>query len=210
MPNARATIVIIIGLFILSFGGCYTILKHPPAGDSAHEYSGEYYRENCLDCHPDYQEFPYGYYYGSYPEYYFEYSRWGQYYAYPWWWDHLWYDGQSAGYHGDDAEEYHDGPGVKTTRSRGGMAPPYTTGSRAIESSEYRRGGTGGTNPGQKPATGGTTTTGGEEQTSGGKTKVTKSKTSDSSDTGSVDSQKKTTKKKGTKTTRKRGGGGGR
>ncbi|MFH1700374.1 MAG: hypothetical protein ABIE07_07270 [Candidatus Zixiibacteriota bacterium] len=63
--------------------GCYTILKHPndESGYSATQVS------DCTRCHGDYQEYPYGYYYSPYPDFWWEYEKYGYFYAYPWWWD---------------------------------------------------------------------------------------------------------------------------
>ena len=43
---------------------------------------------DCVRCHEDYHTYPYGYYYSPYPSYWWEYDRYGQYYAYPWWWSY--------------------------------------------------------------------------------------------------------------------------
>jgi len=197
MKNPRMVLPALLLVFLFGFGGCYTILKHPAGGDSAHEYSQEYYRENCLDCHPDYHEYPYGYFYGSYPEYYFDYPRWGRYYAYPWWWEHYWYDGDAdndeygSGAVADDAHDKAD-----RTRSRtSSMIPPYSTGSYN-ESPTFHRSGDGTTSTG-KPD--GSTTPAGDQQTDpDSKTKVTAVKKSDdSSDTKSSGNETKKEEEKG-------------
>jgi hypothetical protein len=124
MKNTRVLLPALLLFFLFSFAGCYTILKHPAGSDEGHQYSQEYYRENCLDCHPDYHEYPYGYYHGYYPEYYFDNPRWGRYYVYPWWWDHYWYDS------GDDYYEDDLAPGDAHDKAshgqRGRMIPPYS------------------------------------------------------------------------------------
>jgi hypothetical protein len=113
--------------------GCYTILKHPITSEEGRVQSHhqEYYRDRCLECHADYAEYPYGFFYGTYPDYYFEYPRWGYYYAYPWWWDNYWYEGGSS-----DEVQYDDAgqpvtPSAKASR-RGGLIPPYVGGASAV------------------------------------------------------------------------------
>jgi hypothetical protein len=191
----------------LSFAivGCYTILKHPvteqegPQGDQS-EYSDgsphpqEYYRQNCIECHSDYSEFPYGYFYGDYPDYYFEYPRWGYYYAYPWWWDRHWYETGSGDGEGEQVVD-----GQKAPR-RGGLIPPYVTGSPAINTGgNYGGGGyvAPGSTSGGKPGTGGSTGAGGEQ---GQKTRVRVGST-DSTQTPNSD----TKETKSTKATRRGG-----
>ncbi len=82
-------ITLALAIIILT-SGCYTILQHP---DSEAHYVAEDYQADCLGCHTEYHEYPYGYFYGNYPDYWWSNPRWGQYYAYPWWWDNYWYDG---------------------------------------------------------------------------------------------------------------------
>ncbi len=72
------------------FQGCYTMIKHPRV-ESA-DYSAQYYTRQCQDCHANVSEYPYGYSSISYPDYWGEYHRWGDYYAYPWWWQSFWWD----------------------------------------------------------------------------------------------------------------------
>ena len=149
--------------------GCYTILKHPITadGEDAEQASHqEYYRGRCLDCHQDYATYPYGFFYGEYPDYYFEYPRWGQYYAYPWWWDRLWYensdDGTSSGAaYPDSAGSLQDS---RKASRRGGMVPPYVEGAPPVD---YGGGGyrydqtpSGGGGSGNQPGSG-TTESGG-------------------------------------------------
>jgi len=157
-PAAVATVAILFGVV-----GCYTILQHPitenegPERTESDVHSQEYYRQNCLDCHADYATYPYGYFYGFYPEYYFENPRWGYYYAYPWWWDHGWYS--------QDAEAGPDSLGaVGTTKAerRGGMVPPYVDRAPAVSVPStgvggYRAPGSEGT-PGKGTAGGGSPT----------------------------------------------------
>jgi hypothetical protein len=127
-PAAVATIAILCGVV-----GCYTILQHPITENEGPErvegdaHSQEYYRQNCLDCHADYATYPYGYFYGFYPEYYFENPRWGYYYAYPWWWDRGWYSQDAAV--GPDSL---GAVGATKAERRGGMAPPYVDRAPAV------------------------------------------------------------------------------
>jgi hypothetical protein len=68
--------------------GCYTVLMH-----SSDE--GDYrvsQTSNCLSCHSDYQEYPYGYYYSPAPSFWWQYPNYGYYYATPWWWGYYEYD----------------------------------------------------------------------------------------------------------------------
>ncbi|MEW5700615.1 MAG: hypothetical protein AB1792_00065 [Candidatus Zixiibacteriota bacterium] len=130
----------IVVALVFGLVGCYTMLKHPitenegPERTDADVHSQEYYRQNCLDCHADYATYPYGYFYGFYPEYYFENPRWGYYYAYPWWWDHQWYEPDAAEAGGDE--------GTSSTKAerRGGIVPPYVDRAPAVSAP----GGTGG------------------------------------------------------------------
>ncbi len=64
--------------------GCYTILIHPSD-------DGEYraaQTSDCVRCHGDYDEYPYGYYYSPAPSYWWEHTDYAHYYAYPWWWSY--------------------------------------------------------------------------------------------------------------------------
>ncbi|MEZ5358687.1 MAG: hypothetical protein R3F48_07610 [Candidatus Zixiibacteriota bacterium] len=75
-------------LIVLSFAaaliapGCYTMISHPKDeyGYTASQSS------DCLRCHSDFAEFPYGYYYSPYPDHWWVYEKYGMFYAYPWWW----------------------------------------------------------------------------------------------------------------------------
>ena len=117
--NKRLFLVILLifiaGIFLM---GCYTMLAHPGVeGEEEAAYSGTYYREHCTDCHTDYHNYPYGYYYGFSPDYYWNYPRWGHYYNYPWWWD--WYGGDYSG-----VEEVPNN--IEKGERRRGLAPPYS------------------------------------------------------------------------------------
>jgi hypothetical protein len=121
--------MVILGILLMILGiagiGCYTILSHPTVqGEEADnvEQNGQYYRENCTNCHADYHQYPYGFYYGYYPDYYWNNPRWGHYYAYPWWWDNYWWDNNNdnSGGGGTTMPESAD----KAERRRG-IEPPY-------------------------------------------------------------------------------------
>jgi hypothetical protein len=124
----------VLTIIILSSAGCYTVLRHPAVEE---DYSQSDYQVQCIDCHPDYHEYPYGYFYGDYPGYWWDSPRWGRYYAYPWWWDHYWFD--NVRYHYDD---YDDDGGLsprsssgKKVERRNTLRPPYTQGGTIIERS---------------------------------------------------------------------------
>ena len=70
--------------------GCYTIIKHPKVNQADH--SVEYYGNNCMDCHNEITEYPYGYGYSSFPGYWEDYHNYGLYYTFPWWWESYWWD----------------------------------------------------------------------------------------------------------------------
>ncbi len=120
------TLSLAIFLLTLLISGCYTILRHPA---SETNYAAEDYQANCLGCHSDYHEYPYGYFYGDYPDYWWSSPRWGRYYAYPWWWDNYWYDGSNR--HTPDYSEDEISPrstrGKKVER-RQTLRPPYSIG----------------------------------------------------------------------------------
>ncbi len=120
-------LLIITGIFIL---GCYTVLTHPSVeGEEEEHYSGAYYRQNCTDCHVDYHQYPFGYYYGYSPDYYWENQRWGHYYNYPWWWEWYWWD------YMDDDREFVPSDIEKGTRRRSNLAPPKQANGRKYKSS---------------------------------------------------------------------------
>jgi len=113
--------LIIAGIFLY---GCYTVLTHPTVGGEEEEaYSGRDYREHCTDCHIDYHNYPYGYYYGYSPDYYWHSPRWGHYYNYPWWWDWYWWDYfwyDDGDYVREDVEK------GERRRRKETLAPPYS------------------------------------------------------------------------------------
>ena len=124
-------IILLITLIflVLLLSGCYTILKHPGAEEN---YTAQDYQADCLGCHTDYHEYPYGYFYGYYPNYWWSSPRWGHYYAYPWWWDHYWYDGSNEYYHEDDNDlTPRSTHGEKAVR-RDALRPPYSQGATII------------------------------------------------------------------------------
>ncbi|RKX23419.1 MAG: hypothetical protein DRP51_00400 [Candidatus Zixiibacteriota bacterium] len=126
-------ISIAICFLALLTSGCYTILQHP---SSEANYTAENYQADCLECHADYHEYPYGYFYGQYPDYWWSTPRWGRYYAYPWWWDNYWYDGSYR--HTRDYSD--DEPSPRSTRGkkverRDVLRPPYSVGTTNLSRS---------------------------------------------------------------------------
>ena len=117
-------ILVPLGMLIIMTAGCYTVIMHPVSDE---DYTQHDYQQDCLSCHPDYHEYPYGYFYGDYPDYWWDTPRYGRYYAYPWWWDHYWYSGGQVNY-GDDGGNG-DSPrseeAMKASR-RDALRPPYT------------------------------------------------------------------------------------
>lgn len=147
--------------------GCYTILVHPTdEGGGRAAQSSE-----CVRCHADYHQYPYGYYYSPYPSYWWEYPNYGHYYAYPWWWS--FYHGEDQNNDGweDDAgtgEERETKFDRRDTRSSP-MPPPYYQGDNnvswparpgVIDRYDGSSGGSGsGTVTPSRPETGGETRT---------------------------------------------------
>ncbi len=127
------TLILAILFLTLMISGCYTILQHP---DSEAHYAAEDYQADCLGCHAEYHEYPYGYFYGNYPDYWWSNPRWGQYYAYPWWWDNYWYDGnnQHAQKSNDENPSLRSTSGKKVER-RETLRPPYSIGTTNISRS---------------------------------------------------------------------------
>jgi hypothetical protein len=173
MPKSTA-LILWTALIMMISAGCYTVLQHPGVEET---YSGEDYQADCLGCHPDYHEYPYGYFYGTYPDYWWSSPRWGHYYAYPWWWDYYWYPRRE--YH-DDSDEFvpRSTRGKKAVR-RESLRPPYSTGTTTIRRSEN-----------------------GADQIKGGDSSGKQSDSSDSEQT----KEKKEKKKDNTKATRRGGG----
>ena len=125
------SITIIFIAFLTS--GCYTILQHPA---SEVNYEAEDYQADCLGCHTDYHEYPYGYFYGQYPDYWWSTPRWGRYYAYPWWWDNYWYDDsyRHTRDYSDDELSPRSTRGEKVKR-RDVLRPPYSVGTTNLSRS---------------------------------------------------------------------------
>ncbi len=135
------TLTLSIIFLTLMISGCYTILQHPA---SETNYTAEDYQADCLGCHADYHEYPYGYFYGNYPDYWWSNPRWGQYYAYPWWWDNYWYDNNNQ--HTQKIED--DSPSLRSTSGkkverRDTLRPPYSVGTTNISRSGGSSGNTG-------------------------------------------------------------------
>jgi hypothetical protein len=113
-------LIIPLALILAVIGpGCYTVVMHPSdeGGYRADQTS------DCLRCHDSYHDYPYGYYYSPYPSWWWNYSNYSSYYAYPWWWRYYDYPYLDGGYH------YSDGGGsahrgTKFDRRGTGPAPP--------------------------------------------------------------------------------------
>ncbi|MBN2226753.1 MAG: hypothetical protein JW763_05265 [candidate division Zixibacteria bacterium] len=119
-------ILLPLGMLMVMTAGCYTVIMHPVSDE---DYTQHDYQQDCLSCHPDYHEYPYGYFYGNYPDYWWDTPRYGHYYAYPWWWDHYWYRGGGQVNTGDndDTGSPRSEEAMKASR-RDALRPPYTTG----------------------------------------------------------------------------------
>lgn len=122
----RALYLLIPAAFMLAImaPGCYTVVMHPSD-------EGGYHAEqtsDCVRCHTDYHEYPYGYYYSPYPSYWWDYSDYAYYYAYPWWWSYYDYPYLPGDYHYSGTSG-----GTKFDRREGPRepaAPPYSTRSK--------------------------------------------------------------------------------
>lgn len=163
-----------LGTILIVSMGCYTVLNHPGAG-SEEGVAAHNYQQDCLDCHSDYHEYPYGYFYSDYPDYWWDSPRYGKYYAYPWWWDYYWStEKSSARVVSDDSE---DTPSVrpegKKVSRRDNLRPPYSSGIPSIGRDNFGSGG----------SSGGGTVSGSAGSSSGG-----------SNSTGSSSSESKTKK----------------
>jgi hypothetical protein len=80
-----------LGIASVLLAGCYTVIVHPKF--DGEKLSGEYLRANCIDCHADYNVYPYDpydYYFGA--DYFWNYPQFGYYYSYPWWVDDYYWD----------------------------------------------------------------------------------------------------------------------
>lgn len=65
--------------------GCYTMITHPSDEGSARVD----HTSDCVRCHFEFDDFPYGYYYSPYPEFWWDHPDYVYYFAYPWWWEHF-------------------------------------------------------------------------------------------------------------------------
>jgi len=131
--NKFIPFITVLAVIIMSSAGCYTVLQHPAVEEY---YTQSDYQVACIDCHSDYHEYPYGYFYGYYPDYWWDTPRWGRYYAYPWWWDHYWFDDVRY-YHDDDYDgnlSPRSSSGKKVER-RSTLSPPYSHGTTTIQRS---------------------------------------------------------------------------
>ncbi len=81
----KLTMLILTTGIILS--GCYTVLRHPRAGNDAGLTSDYYDPDACSQCHVDQSFFNY-----SSNDYYGHYQPLLDYYSRPWWWDAYWGD----------------------------------------------------------------------------------------------------------------------
>ncbi len=162
----KRTLRLLLPLTILAaiiWPGCYTVIMHPTDDDGyrASQVS------DCTRCHPDYGQYPYGHYYSPYPDYWWSYPRYGDYYANPWWWS---YYGNPSEDEGEAAGEDETNRGTKFDRREAASppAPPYAvpgsgfnhrTGETNFPTDIGSGGGTG-TGAGRtQPGTGDTTTT---------------------------------------------------
>lgn len=119
----KRTLRLLLPLTILAaiiWPGCYTVIMHPTDDDGyrASQVS------DCTRCHPDYGQYPYGHYYSPYPDYWWSYPRYGDYYANPWWWS---YYGNPSEDEGEAAGEDETNRGTKFDRREAASppAPPY-------------------------------------------------------------------------------------
>ena len=169
--NAKRVIIGITALIAaaITSAGCYTIIRHPSVGESSDlsessdtspSYTHDAADYDCVRCHQDFASYPYGYYYRYYPEYYWTNPRWGDYYAYPWWWDDYWYSSSGSG--SADTVNSIDRP-----EHRRGIVPPYSRGADPrVDPPPFNSGNTTGVTGGS----GGTTTGGGTVVTPPGNT----------------------------------------
>ncbi len=100
--------------------GCYTVVMHPSdeGGFRADQTS------DCIRCHDSYHDYPYGYYYDPYPSWWWDYSNYSSYYAYPWWWRYYDYPYLDDGYHYGDGGADHRGTKFDRRGTRSGPVPP--------------------------------------------------------------------------------------
>lgn len=116
MRNVIRALIPLTFILAVAVTGCYTVISHP---ENERDYRADQ-TSDCLRCHVDYGDYPYGHYYSPDPEYWWEHNIYVQYYAEPWWWDYYDYPGA-------------DGSGRSTKFDRVDGAsepppPPYITG----------------------------------------------------------------------------------
>lgn len=119
----RTTLRLIIPLALLLAvigPGCYTVVMHPSdeGGYRADQTS------DCLRCHDTYHDYPYGYYYGPYPSWWWDYSNYSSYYAYPWWWRYYDYPYLDNGYTDGGGGSVHRGTKFDRRETGSGPMPP--------------------------------------------------------------------------------------
>ena len=71
--------------------GCYTVFRHPKIEQQ--QWGKGELRAACIDCHPDYNVYPYDpydYYFGA--NYFWDHPQYGYYYGYPCWWEEYYWD----------------------------------------------------------------------------------------------------------------------
>jgi hypothetical protein len=119
----RALYLLIPAAFILAViaPGCYTIVMHP--SDEGRYHTDQ--TSDCVGCHVDFDEYPYGYYYSPHPNYWWDYDNYAYYYAYPWWWGYYDYPYVTGEY------DYEGQSGRDTKFNRrevpqGPAPPPYS------------------------------------------------------------------------------------
>ncbi len=163
----KRTLRLLLPLTILAailWPGCYTVLMHP-TDDEGYRASQV---SDCTRCHPDYGEYPYGHYYSPYPDYWWAYPRYGEYFANPWWWSY--YEYPSTGNDGGGAsagDEAHGRTKFDRREAYYPPAPPYVIpGNGPINRpgelnypTDIGSGGSGGTGAGRTQPGGDTSTT---------------------------------------------------
>jgi len=125
MAKKITFIIAVLIMAAVALQGCYTILKHPRV--ELADYSHEEYARACQECHTNIAEYPYGYSSISYPDYWGDYHRWGDYYAYPWWWEPYWWNVYGDGVKIKENDDY-DYPGsIRPGHRRGIQITPWDT-----------------------------------------------------------------------------------
>jgi hypothetical protein len=109
-------------ILALAAPGCYTVVMHP-SDDDGYRASQT---SDCVRCHSDYHQYPYGYYYSPYPSWWWTYPSYSSYYAYPWWWqyyDYPYLDGNGYDYSSSGLST-HEGTKFDRHETRPGPVPP--------------------------------------------------------------------------------------